>query len=408
VADLSVVWDQPIVEDLKPHILDYLDSGGSAAGLLDALGRIRYVEDGHEYGGRASVRSVDVTGDTTPEIVADLVFAYPEVEALFVFQCRDGAYQDVYAAFIGGLESMSPGREDGFRDIADMNGDGVRDIVFSYVSSTSARGYRNREFQIIEWDGTGFAYLIPIDEGSMMNPSSIAYSFDGDGYVTDADGDGAPELALTQEIASDYPDSGPQRRRTDYWEWDGYKITLARWEYALPTYRFQAVQDGDDATRFGEYEKALTFYQQAIFDSDLLGWSRGQYWPEDWYESEIMGGPSPTPTPDPEERPRLEAYARYRIMVLYILQDHLPEATTVYNTLRQKFPDGKVGHTYAALADAFWQAYSKKDDIDAACRAAAAFASAHAKDILEPLGSDFYGWANRNYAAQDICLNSGV
>jgi hypothetical protein len=407
VADLSAVPGPSIVEDLKPQILEYLNSGGSAAGLLNALSQIRYVEAGHEYKGQASVRSVDVTGDTTLDIVADLVFSYPEVEALFVFQCVQGAYHDIYAEFIGGLQSMSPGREDGFREIVDMNGDGVRDIVFSYVSSTSARGYQNREFQIIEWDGTEFIGLIPSDEHSMSTPSSIAYSFDGDGYITDSDEDGTPELAITQGTVPEYPDSGPQRRRTDFWEWDGYKIAFARWQYDPPTYRFQAVRDGDDATRFGEYEKALTFYQQAIFDVDLLGWSRGQFWPDDWYRREMMGGPSPTPTPDPVERPRLEAYARYRIMLLHIIQGHLPEATTVYNTLREKFPDGKVGHSYAELAEVFWQAYSENEDIDAACQSATDFASAHAEDILVRLGSDFYGWANRNYAAQDICLPSG-
>ena len=40
-----------------------------------------------------------------------------------------------------------------------------------------------------------------------------------------------------------------------------------------PKYRFQAVYDGDDASRFGEYDRALALYQQAVFDEALLGWN---------------------------------------------------------------------------------------------------------------------------------------
>jgi len=404
VANVSLILSPSVVEDLKAQILEYLNSGGSATGLRNALARVRYVEADHENQGHAFVQSIDVTGDTTPDIVVDLVFPYPEFGVLFVFQCERGAYHDIYAHLIGGAQHMQPGSEDGFRDIADMNGNGVPDIIFSYVVSTSARGYRNREFQIMEWDGTEFIHLIPGDENTGSSSSSFAYSFDGDGYITDTDNNGTPELAIMQVTIPEYPDSGPQRGRTDFWEWDGYQIAFARWEYEPPIYRFQAVQDGDDATRFGEYEKALAFYQQAIFDRDLLGWSRGQYWPDAWYKSELMGGPMPTPTPDPNERPRLEAYARYRIMLLHILKGHLPEATIVYNTLREKFPEGKIGHSYAELADVFWQVYFESEDIDAACQNATVFAEATAEDILVPLGSDFYGWANRDYGAQDICL----
>ena len=403
-AEFSVVLGPTILEDLEAQILQYLDSGGSAAGLLKALGQIRYVEAGHEFEGHASARSVDVTGDTTPDIVADLVFSYPEVGALFVFQCEQGAYRAIYAGMIGGSQGMRPGPEDGFRDIVDMNGNGVLDILFSYVTSISARGYQNRDFQILEWDGTEFIGLIPVDEPAGWIPWSFANSFDGDGTVTDADGDGTPELVITQMTSTEYIDSGPQRRRTDFWEWDGYHVAFAHWEYEPPLYRFQAAQDGDDATRFGDYQEALTFYQQAIFDGNLLGWSRGQFWPDDWYEREMMGGPGPTPTPDPEEGPRLEAYTRYRIMLLHVLQGHLPEAAIVYDTLREKFADGKAGQPYAEMADVFWQAYARDEEIALACEAAAAFASAHAEDILVPLGSDFYGWANRDYDAQEICL----
>ncbi len=116
---------------------------------------------------------------------------------------------------------------------------------------------------------------------------------------------------------------------------------------------------------------------------------------------------SPTPTSDPEERPRLEAYARYRILILYARQGYQDEAQLAYDTLQKKFPAGSPGSDYTALATAFWDAYTPNADIQAACAAAIAYADAHREAILYPLGPPFYGEQNRIYTAQDICPFGG-
>ena len=125
-------------------------------------------------------------------------------------------------------------------------------------------------------------------------------------------------MVLTNGLGEAYPELGPQRARTDFWEWNGEGFVLARWEYTRPVFRIHAIWDGDDATWFGEYDRALAFYQDAVFNEQLVGWSLGRLWPDSFY------GGQPTPPPDPAERDRLNAYGRYRIVLLQAVQGRRP------------------------------------------------------------------------------------
>ncbi len=58
---------------------------------------------------------------------------------------------------------------------------------------------------------------------------------------------------------------------------------------------------------------------------------------------------------------------RWRILLIHVVQDHADAMQTVYDTLQARFPEGKTGHVYAAIAAAFWQAYQKTHDAAAAC-----------------------------------------
>ena len=90
-------------------------------------------------------------------------------------------------------------------------------------------------------------------------------------------------------------------------------------------------------------------------------------------------------------------------MLVYVLQDDLEQAQAVYDAALDLFPEGNPGHPYAQLATAFWEEYAASADVAAACAQAVEYASAHADEILTPLGSAFYGYSNRDYAAQDVC-----
>lgn len=172
------------------------------------------------------------------------------------------------------------------------------------------------------------------------------------------------------------------------------------------TYRIQAVWDGDEASRLGRWEDAMGFYQQVLDDETLLPWSPefyGLYAPAcGWV------GPTPFPThpaPEVEELPRLQAYARYRLLLIATLRGNLAEAQRLQARLQADFPPGQVGHPYAALAEIFLTAYATHPDLGAACQSAVQFAEAHAPDILEPLDSEHYGGYTPMYIyfPEEIC-----
>ncbi len=111
-----------------------------------------------------------------------------------------------------------------------------------------------------------------------------------------------------------------------------------------------------------------------------------------------------TPVPaDPAERLRLEAYARYRILLLHTLHRWTDSARVVYDGLQQRFPKGREGHPYAELATVFWNEYAATNNISRACYRAIEYAGNQGDAVLKPLGSDFYGDANPDYAPEDIC-----
>lgn len=374
----------------------YLDAGGSADGLQGALGELTLTDgDGAIWQARAQVVVVDVTGNTTLDVVVGLTFLGEDGFAdggLFVFRCRDGRYEGGAVTPLSGQVHPEGGPGPGIRVIQDLNASGVLDIVFSYIEVVGTHGNFTRLFRVVEWDGSEFVDLVQSD----AYPPDAAPVLNGDGVVLDTNGDRALELVLTNGIGHGYEDGGPQRARNDVWAWNGQAFTLSRSEYELPAYRFQAVQDGDDAAQAGDYARALASYKQAISDEGLLGWSQGQLWPDSAY------GMSPTPTPDPDEGPRLTAYATYRMMLLYVLQGNLAEARVAYGTLEQ-LPQDAAGRPYADLAVTFWEEYSASGDAAAACARAADFAEAHADDILALLGTGFYGHQNRNYEGDEIC-----
>jgi hypothetical protein len=386
-----------VIEGFEPQMLDYLNSGGSADGLRTSLGGLAITDDdGTIWQARAQVVPIDVTGNTTPDVVVGLAF-FVEGQyadgALFVFGCREGQYEGGAVTAFGGQVFSGGGPDPGIRAVQDMNGNGVPEIVFSYIDAIGTHANFTRLFRIIEWNEGEFVDLVQ----SESYPPNAAAVTNGDGAVRDTNGNKNLELVLSNGLGQYYEDGGPQRSRTDTWAWDGYTFRLSHSEHEPPIYRFQAIQDGDEASRLGRYDSALTFYEQAISSEELLGWSQDQLWPDSAY------GSAPTPTPEPEERSRLSAYAHYRTMLVHVLQDAPLDAQSAYEALQQQFPAGAPGHQYVELATVFWKAHVTSGDISTACGRAAEHATAHADELLAPLGSSFYGYFNKDYTAEDVC-----
>jgi len=392
-------------EAFGPFILDYLNSKGSSVGLASLLSQQRVEQDGVEWEPDADLFLADINYDNVDDVVVSLLLSaegYDFTDGwLWVFACDAGTYVRLHDQYIGSYSGMfaDPASNDGIRSVRDMNRDGSADLVLSHVEDCGNHANCTRVFEIHGWNGTRLVDLAFSAGFYSGEPFPGIYVFNGDGIVRDTNADGYPDLVTSNGITHYYPDIGPERARTDIWGWNGQIYTLVRWEHTPPVYRIQAVWDGDDASRFGDYERAASFYQQAIFDEKLVGWSPGQLWRpknETWFWDSYT-----PPPPDPDERARLSAYARYRLMLADILQGNASTAVVVYRTLQEKFPAGSVGAAYAQLATAFWGKYASESDVVAGCVDARSFAEAHSNETLSPLGGQVY--STRRYTSEDIC-----
>jgi hypothetical protein len=89
-------------------------------------------------------------------------------------------------------------------------------------------------------------------------------------------------------------------------------------------------------------------------------------------------------------------------MLLYLVQGKESDATTSYNTLREKFSSDPYGHPYFEMATAFWEAYQSPQRMYDGCRAAIQYAVEH-PEIMILLGSDYHGWQSHIYVPADVC-----
>jgi hypothetical protein len=385
----SAFSDGELARQIPDLSLNFLNQGGT----VDALHAFLAEDDRSLYQG-------DLTGDGVPEMGVSGFMVYG------IIGCVDNTYMQLKHINLG-----MPGAPEIF-SVKDMNENGIPDIVF--FTAMTCGFHACFETLIFEWDKTEFKVLSkdPFYENygilSMAGPYGLT--------VRDIDSNGTLELMLDGGVPNylDYIEGVPWRNQTDIYMWDGEAYSLYRNQFTEPEYRFQAVQDGDEAARWNEFDKALTFYQQAIFDDELKAWSykqlayEQQIWHERWEEPTPI--PPTAPAPDTAEYPNLAAYARYRIMLLHLQQGYDSDAKVVYDTLQKKFPEGQAGHAYAELAEAFWLTYQTTHNLTQSCAIAIKYAAEHEQEILNYLGNvegsdtpSYHGTQSYPYQPKDVC-----
>lgn len=338
-------------------LLTYLNNGGSP----DKLKAMR--------GGQIfDVRKTDVTDDKTNDLV--IAARPPWMGAfLYVFACHDGKY------FTAALLSFhDEGGQAGIRAIQDMNSDGVQDIVYSYQPIVGTHGYGGQFTGIYEWDGQALQSLISSPDAGQTY--FIGASSEGRFERIEKRDNGTYELVLVQTIADkDTYYGGPVTGRSSlgFWVWNGVAFTyLCSRAYEPATYRIHAVIDGENDIQCGDYAQAMADYGRAIFDNSLLAWSNAVTWnPKNTYFN-------------PDERTYIEAFSRYRIILLHLVQKQIEEAKTDYSILQRKYPDGTTGHQFAALTKAFWDTYQAQGSIAAGCQSAIDYARDRV-ELLAPM-----------------------
>ena len=358
-------------------ILEFLNEGGDYHKLISTI---------QNFNARNSwnINSPiirDVTGDSIPDIIFRDVNHFP---ATHVFSCQQGKYTD----FIPMSPALS-GWPINLYKILDLNADGIPEIIFS--------GY----LYIYEWDGQNF-------ENLNDDPTGIGAVGLVDFELSDIDKNQTIEIILKRGGPGplwNAFDEMPSRSYTAVYGWNGQKYILASKEFGSPQYRFQAIQDADRYTLNKDYDKAISLYQEAIFNNKLEWWSaeRRQYL-INMYDQDYQKTPKifPTPIPDLAEYPKLAAYAYYRMVILHTRLGHTDAAATQYATLQKKFPAASPGRPYVEMASAFWDAYQSSQNMTDACGAAIAYAAAH-PDMLTVLGSDYHGDQSHKYVPADVC-----
>ena len=369
-------------EEVGPQILKYLNTYGSGAGLQAALTGLTLTVNNRPLPVEPQVISQDVTGDQTPDEIVELLYPYsflPNAKQgdLFVFVCKWGAYE--LALHRGQYEVE---HYEGLLAITDMNGDGVPEIVYSHRLFLPS-DIQPRVFHIQEWNGTEFEYL--------TFPPAYPNIGGGAGVITDTDANGTLELNVLGDLWS--PNYGSDHGFHQIWAWSGKFFYLYDSYYDPLIWRYEAIQNGDQASKASYYasynggpvlkdryyEIALEFYQRAISDDSLFAWG----------EAQDPLNPQPG-LGDPDEWPRLSAYAHYRLMLLHTSYGSVSKAQIVYEALQNQFPPGTVGHEYAELAAFFWDEYSSKQDLKAACDAVIARAAYH-KEFSVPFAKQIFG-----------------
>jgi hypothetical protein len=382
VPDFKKAFEETDNRDLVTPVLNFLNQGGSQQAVVQVFKQSNW----RTFEG-------DLTADNVPELGVFEPF-------LSVLGCINGKYEVLLDAQIeiwGWSEIVST---------QDINRNGVPELVVHNPDACGIIG-RCSEAYIYEWNGQQFKNIVETDYSGII---SMRGPFDVE--VKDIDENGTQELLTSGGIPNmaAYADGIPWRTQFDTYMWNGKAFVLARTEFEPPEYRFQAVQDGDRATLRGDYERALAYYEQTMFDEKLEWWTpERQAYEEAKFAFPLVPTPTPLPVPipDPRERPHLTAYAQYRIMLLYIRRGMWAEAQTTYDTLQKNFREDQSGYIYAKLATTFWMEYQATSDIGQSCNKAIQFATARPTETLSYLGdttrSHYHGWQSIEYQPKDIC-----
>ncbi len=367
-------------DETAEEILSFLNQGGAISAVTARLEKINKVSG--VTGGNFSL--ADLTNDSVPELILQ---DYSVMTGIFIFTCNSGKYK---------LFPAKKGRWMNIRSIEDLNRNGIPELI---VSGGGCSGSGCVDFGIFEWNGNTHRDL---------SESNIWIDGPKSAEIKDYNSDGLKDVILT----GDHPGSccmdlmTPWRYKTIVFSWNGDTYSESYVTFDKAQYRFQAIQDADREVVYGNYDIALAYYQEAIFNNTLGWWTkeRRDYEVKLFYDSfaQLTPTPSPYPKEDPSEYPRLAAYAYYRIMLLHIVRGFDSDAVAIYNTLQQDFPSGNPGHSFAEMAAAFWNDYQASHNITTACDAAIEYAAENV-EILVPLGSDYHGIQSHNYKAEDVC-----
>jgi tetratricopeptide (TPR) repeat protein len=376
------------------EVLAYLNAGGSVEEVRRTLDDLSF---------NTEMLTVDLTNDGVSEIV---IYSF----AVYVFRCHEGQYEEM-------LRIQPEIRDTYGMSMKILTQDLIKSGVQNLIITTDDEGMGNYNYAlnvlVFEWNGEEFTNLAPEEVhhpfaqlGQVMYVGGYHIPmFRGEMELRDIDRNGTVEIILTgagtgSQRVSFWTDSYRQEIHT--WMWNGEDFVLYDVSLSPAIIKLHAVQDGDFAALQSNYSDALNSYWRAINDTSLQAWNADiLVWT---HQDSYPGNPNPFPPPDPEQAKRVEAYARFRIIVTNYLLGRVEQAEAQYQIIQNIHPAGDPGLPYAQMATAFYDAYQDfAGSIRIGCNAAQAYAIHNESKILVPLGWSVYGEVNIAYDAEDIC-----
>jgi hypothetical protein len=358
----------PAFADYATTIEAFLSGGGSISDLQSTLGSWGGIDDN----AGSVVSGQDLTGDGVPEVVVAVqapLDQFPDAVTgppgdLYIFGCASGAYELLFGDY-STPDRVTPD----IVTVEDLNQNGRADLAYStHYCGASTCSY---DLHVLEWNPASsvFSEILP----DVSGVPSATFTIKND--------DGGTSEIVVENGGYGSVGAGPQRFFEDTYAWNGTIFALSESAVTTPSeewFPIHYIQDADKQLEAGFPPIAITLYQQLI---DL---------------------PDPQVFIDDDEIPALEAYARFRLVVAFVLNGNIPEAGSMYDSLFAEYdadPD-KPGADFAAMADVFWQTYNDGQSVASACSATVDYAEANPTSF-EVLNS--FGYANRVYEAQDMC-----
>lgn len=371
-SDASLPAARPPFDQFAVAINDYLSAGGSPAGLEAGLQGWQAIG---ESGGEVRA-DTDLSGDGVPEVLVvavdpERVFALDAPGVVLIYGCAEGAYRLLHQAGGGPDDIETPQ----IVALQDLNNSGPVDVVYTETYCGAHTCGVSVYAVTYQPAGDSFASLLarPIE--------GVPY---GEVTLADLTGDGLTEIVVDVGMIGSVG-AGPQRATRDTYAWDGAAYTLAESVVTTPEsewYPIHYLQDGDAAAERGDYPAALAAYDAVVLAEDPPTWALG----------------------DVETAP-LKLYARYRMMVTYLLAGQPDNAAAAATVFVEAGGGGDGPATGIALIGlTFWNAYEATGSVPQACQAVNAFATAQ-PDTYSILNE--FGYGNRQYAPGDLCPFGG-
>lgn len=371
----------PNFADYAATIGDYLSGGGSPDELLTTLAAWGSIDDA----AGAVMANYDYTGDGAPEVLVVVQAPreqFPDAFMLpgdvYIYGCSEGTYTILYADY---STSDRPTPQLVSANL-DLNGNGLTDVL--YTTTYCGAHTCTPHVTLIEWDPASAVF-----RNLSTNISDVASS---ETSVVDTNGDGIYEIEVNGGFVGSVG-AGPQRASLYRYAWDGSTYVLDSRQYTTPEsewYPIHYLNDGDALLQAGDADGAITRYQR------VLGNPNPQTWSVMTPEGELISSA--------DEIRALQAYARYRMMLAYIISGDRASAQAMYDNLIAGYAPEVNGAQFATMATLFWDNYTATGSVSSACTAVTDSTTQNPNTfwILNQ-----YGYENHNYQPAELCVMGG-